>query len=205
MRLALIYNVEQDFTRLTDGIPGSGLPIHQLVIATNENDILNRFFRTGVYERKGVLPTLAPAMDIQISSNFERYLWYLVHKWRALNFDAESEAMRVAATSQTVRQWMEQVSTAGRMSVLEEMAKDGRASIFDLARGDFTSMRVSNEEILVGLRLWRVSVINVLHNDTIPTQEHYSKVPPWPRHRSKRSRRPKNDTGSSYCDWRQGC
>jgi len=55
-----------------------GAPISRLVLATNENDILARFFNTGVYERGTVQPTLSPSMDIQIASNFERYLYYRV-------------------------------------------------------------------------------------------------------------------------------
>jgi len=47
----------------------------RLVIATNENDILARTMRTGVYEPRGVVPTTSPSMDIQISSNFERLLF----------------------------------------------------------------------------------------------------------------------------------
>jgi len=53
-----------------------GAPISQLVLATNENDILSRFFNTGEYSRGPVHQTLAPAMDIQVASNFERYLYY---------------------------------------------------------------------------------------------------------------------------------
>ena len=52
-----------------------GLPIKQLIIASNENDILPRTVATGVYEMKGVVATSSPSMDIQISSNFERYLF----------------------------------------------------------------------------------------------------------------------------------
>ncbi len=55
-----------------------GLPIHRLVVATNENDILARCFNTGVYKRGSVSATLSPSMDIQIASNFERYLYYYV-------------------------------------------------------------------------------------------------------------------------------
>ena len=54
-----------------------GCPIHRLVVGTNENDILTRFFQRGEYIRRNVVPTLAPAMDIQTASNFERYLFYL--------------------------------------------------------------------------------------------------------------------------------
>jgi threonine synthase len=54
-----------------------GLPIGRLIIATNSNDIMARFVHTGVYAAGEVFPTLSPAMDIQIASNFERYLYYL--------------------------------------------------------------------------------------------------------------------------------
>jgi threonine synthase len=54
-----------------------GLPIETLVIATNENDILHRTLVTGLSESQGVHPTIAPSMDIQISSNFERLLFEL--------------------------------------------------------------------------------------------------------------------------------
>lgn len=52
-----------------------GLPIDQLVIATNANDILARTMDTGRYQMNGVEPTISPSMDIQISSNFERLLF----------------------------------------------------------------------------------------------------------------------------------
>lgn len=52
-----------------------GLPIADLVIASNENDILPRTLETGAYEMREVVATSSPSMDIQISSNFERYLF----------------------------------------------------------------------------------------------------------------------------------
>jgi threonine synthase len=55
-----------------------GLPIRQLILATNENDILSRFFNLGDYSRGEVVPSLSPSMDIQVASNFERYLYYRV-------------------------------------------------------------------------------------------------------------------------------
>ena len=57
-----------------------GLPIRKLILATNSNDILARFFNSGVYERGEVHFTHSPAMDIQVSSNFERYLYYKTGK-----------------------------------------------------------------------------------------------------------------------------
>jgi threonine synthase len=52
-----------------------GLPISQLVVGSNRNDILTRFFETGSMTASGVVPTLSPSMDIQVSSNFERLMW----------------------------------------------------------------------------------------------------------------------------------
>ena len=57
-----------------------GLPIKKLIIACNENDILHRVLTTGIYDKKKVIPTITPAMDIQISSNFERLLFQLSGK-----------------------------------------------------------------------------------------------------------------------------
>ena len=52
-----------------------GLPVSQLILATNENDILARFFQTGKYEMGKVAHTISPSMDIQVASNFERFLF----------------------------------------------------------------------------------------------------------------------------------
>ena len=51
--------------------------IGRLILATNENNILTRFVMEGIYERGRVVSTISPSMDIQIASNFERYLYYL--------------------------------------------------------------------------------------------------------------------------------
>jgi threonine synthase len=53
-----------------------GLPVKKLILATNENNILSRFFNTGEYSLGDVVPTISPSMDIQVASNFERYLYY---------------------------------------------------------------------------------------------------------------------------------
>lgn len=52
-----------------------GLPINKLIVTTNENDILHRFFKDNDYSRSQVKMTIAPSMDIQVSSNFERLLF----------------------------------------------------------------------------------------------------------------------------------
>lgn len=53
-----------------------GLAVKEFRIATNQNDILHRLFRTGHYSTGAVVPSSAPSMDIQIASNFERFLYY---------------------------------------------------------------------------------------------------------------------------------
>ena len=57
-----------------------GLPIDKLIVATNENDILQRVINTGEYKPDKVKPSLSPSMDIQVSSNFERLLFYILDK-----------------------------------------------------------------------------------------------------------------------------
>ena len=52
-----------------------GLPVSKLICGSNQNDILTRFFKNGVMERKNVVPSFSPSMDIQVSSNFERLLF----------------------------------------------------------------------------------------------------------------------------------
>jgi threonine synthase len=72
-----------------------GLPVRQLIVATNSNDILDRFFKSGKYDKHPVLPTSSPSMDIGISSNFERYLFYL------FNEDAQKLAMAMTLFKET--------------------------------------------------------------------------------------------------------
>jgi threonine synthase len=58
-----------------------GLPIRRLVLATNENDVLDEFFRTGRYRPRAAAdthPTSSPSMDISKASNFERFIWDMV-------------------------------------------------------------------------------------------------------------------------------
>lgn len=57
-----------------------GLKVDHLVIGSNRNDILTRFFETGTMKAETVEPSLSPSMDIQISSNFERYLCDLLDR-----------------------------------------------------------------------------------------------------------------------------
>ncbi|HEU4647325.1 MAG TPA: threonine synthase [Burkholderiales bacterium] len=75
-----------------------GLPVRRLILATNENDVLDEFFRSGKYRvRQATAATSSPSMDISKASNFERYAFDLVERegralgslWRKLETDAE--------------------------------------------------------------------------------------------------------------------
>lgn len=79
-----------------------GLPVSRLILATNENDILSRFFHSGVYASGQVAKTISPSMDIQVASNFERFLLALL--------DGDTEAVRKA---------MFRFSESGRMDLSE--------------------------------------------------------------------------------------
>ncbi len=86
-----------------------GLPVDKLILATNANDILARFFSTGEYRRGEVQATLSPSMDIQIASNFERYLFH-----------------RAEGNSERVREWMRTFDETGvlRLPVVGPAAAD---------------------------------------------------------------------------------
>jgi len=104
-----------------------GLPVDRLLIATNRNDILTRFVATGRYAAGDVHPTLSPAMDIQIASNFERYLYFLVGE----------DPVAVQAL-------LAQMGRTGRMQVTDEQ--------HTAVTRDFDADAVSDAEILGQIR-----------------------------------------------------
>lgn len=105
-----------------------GVPIERLIIATNRNDILSRFVASGVYAADSeVHQTLSPAMDIQLASNFERYLYFL--------HDGESAQVR---------------------ALLDALQRSGQLSV-DAARhtqvqADFSAAAASDEQTLAQIR-----------------------------------------------------
>jgi threonine synthase len=129
-----------------------GLPMDRLVIATNSNDILTRFWKSGRYERVeleagaaaladgassgkqsavAVKETLSPAMDILVSSNFERLLWHLAY--------GAGGGGSVDAACAVVDGWMKSVKSNGRVEV--------PGNVLELAKRDFTAERVSDEQV----------------------------------------------------------
>jgi threonine synthase len=74
-----------------------GVPIRGFRVATNQNDILYRLFTTGEYRVGDVHPSLAPSMDIQVASNFERFIYYSVGREGARVRDVMATFKRTGA------------------------------------------------------------------------------------------------------------
>ena len=98
-----------------------GLPIDRMLVCSNANDILTRFFETGMMQKQGVKQTVTPSMDIQISSNFERFLFELLER------DGEK-----------VGDLINRLNQEGEFSVQPE--------ILEKARSHFQAHRVSNQQ-----------------------------------------------------------
>lgn len=137
-----------------------GLPVDKLVIATNENDILDRFWKTGRYEKQvvqgpeaqgglevdgvkahedGVRETLSPAMDILVSSNFERLLWFLAYEF-ATTVGMDEEFNRKQA-GQEVSAWLKDLKAKGGFGPVYR-------DVLESARRSFESERVSDHQTL---------------------------------------------------------
>ena len=98
-----------------------GLPIDQLVVATNTNDILSRTLSNGEYKVGETIPTISPSMDIQVSSNFERLLFNL--------HDSDGAEVRTL---------MHNLQQAGQFNISEDRLA--------VAKETFNAMRVSEED-----------------------------------------------------------
>jgi threonine synthase len=112
-----------------------GLPIGQLILATNENDVLDEFFRTGVYRPRGTghtYETSSPSMDISKASNFERFVFDLVGRDGA-----------------QVREFWSKVDTGGAFEIQDT------AYWHDLSKFHFASGKSSHQDRLMTIReLW---------------------------------------------------
>ncbi|KAM0353264.1 hypothetical protein HYE67_003942 [Fusarium culmorum] len=137
-----------------------GLPVDKLVIATNENDILDRFWKTGKYEKQpakgpeaegglevdgvkahedGVKETLSPAMDILVSSNFERLLWFLAYEFaETVGMDVEFNRKQAG---QEVATWLKDLKNKGGFGPVY-------VDVLNSARKTFESERVSDPQTL---------------------------------------------------------
>ena len=126
-----------------------GLPIDRLVVATNENDVLDEFFRTGVYRvRKSAetLHTTSPSMDISKASNFERFVFDLLGR------DGER-----------VRSLFHKVETSGGFDLSGKPGSDGD-EFKDVARFGFVSGKSTHAD-----RLATIRDVQARHGVTIDT------------------------------------
>jgi threonine synthase len=110
-----------------------GLPIADLVIATNRNDILGRFFNDGAMSLQAVTPSLSPSMDIQVASNFERLFFELKDRDATAVAEAMARFRSTGTMPVTAAEWREakQLFTAYSFdddATLAEIAHTWRAS-----------------------------------------------------------------------------
>ncbi|KAF1810708.1 tryptophan synthase beta subunit-like PLP-dependent enzyme [Eremomyces bilateralis CBS 781.70] len=151
-----------------------GLPIEKLVVATNENDILDRFWRSGTYEKQpvkgaeaeggletdgvkahteGCKETLSPAMDILVSSNFERLMFYLAKQFALTNgMDDESSNKKGA---QDVASWYQSLKTTGKFGPVPQ-------DLLEIGRRTFESERVSDPQTVQTTKAYYESVGYIL-------------------------------------------
>lgn len=132
-----------------------GLPMGKLGVATNSNDILARFWKGGSYQKvdpnagpvaDGVYATISPAMDIAVSSNFERLLWYLAYE----NVAQNDETSKRAAACDQVRDWMIAVKNKGSVDL---------SAVLEGARRDFVADKANDEQ--VGFKLdWEMQLVD---------------------------------------------
>mmetsp|Transcript_11965 Transcript_11965/g.17997 ORF Transcript_11965/g.17997 Transcript_11965/m.17997 type:complete len:523 (+) Transcript_11965:80-1648(+) len=105
-----------------------GLPVGKLIVATNENDILHRFFTKGEYHRYDIQETISPSMDICVSSNFERYLFHLAGDDPA-----------------TLTSWISAFESTGKLTITGKKLEEARAD-FGSARADTTTTLATIKE-----------------------------------------------------------
>jgi threonine synthase len=114
-----------------------GLPIKRLVVATNQNDILHRCLSGEGYFKGETIPSISPSMDIQVSSNFERALYFAYGKDGA-----------------AVSQLMSELSAGGGFKVSQ--------GAFEALREIYDSGRVSEDETRAAIGAWRKSTGELL-------------------------------------------
>ena len=133
-----------------------GLPIEQLVIATNQNDILHRTLLTGAHVKEGVTPSISPSMDIQVSSNFERALYFAYGR----------DGVAVAQQMDDLKSNGGFSVSQGALHALREIFVSGRAS------EDETSATIRNLHVATGEILCPHSAVGVK-----VAQEHLGRMP----------------------------
>jgi len=141
-----VTDAEKDVTKVNFSVPTGnfgdvlagfyskkmGLPVGDLIVATNENDILHRFFTKGEYHRETINKTISPSMDICVSSNFERYLFHL----------AGNDATTLAS-------WMETFESTGKLTISGDKLAE--------AQSDFKSARADTADTLETIKKYHAA------------------------------------------------
>ncbi|MCV2871870.1 threonine synthase [Defluviimonas sp. WL0050] len=134
-----------------------GLPIDNLVIATNQNDILHRCLTRGRYQMDGVKPSISPSMDIQISSNFERAL-----------FDAYGrDGKAVSALMAEMKETGGFTVSQGAIQALRDLFASGRVSEEETL-ATITAMHKATGELLCPHTAVGVAVADVNRDRNVP-------------------------------------
>ena len=107
-----------------------GLPISQLIVATNRNDILHRFMSGNAYNKDTLHPSLSPSMDIMVSSNFERLLFDLHGRNGALVADLLNEFKQTGKLSVEDDRWTEARKLFDSLAVDDEQTCATIASVY---------------------------------------------------------------------------
>ncbi|MEX2641894.1 MAG: threonine synthase [Acetobacterales bacterium] len=127
-----------------------GLPVQRLVVASNSNDILTRFFDTGTMRIDGVEPTWSPSMDIQVSSNFERYLFDLCDR----NPATLAEEMRTFRDTGSLSVGDNRIAAARQL--FDAGRVDDDATLAEIRRVHADSGEVVDPHTAVGIAVARV-------------------------------------------------
>ncbi|WP_405107383.1 threonine synthase [Phaeobacter sp. BS52] len=133
-----------------------GLPIDQLVVATNQNDILHRCLSGQGYHKGETIPSISPSMDIQVSSNFERALFYAYGQ----------DGAAVAQLMDELKSGGFEVSQ-GAMQALQEHYVSGRCSEAETS-ATIKSERAASGELLCPHSAIGVKVANEQRNPAVP-------------------------------------
>jgi threonine synthase len=105
-----------------------GFPVGRLIVASNRNDILTRFFESGTMAAETVVPTLSPSMDIQVSSNFERFLFDLLER------DGRRVAEAIATFRKTGRFTVSPAKLARAREIFDAFRLDDAGTAAEIAR-----------------------------------------------------------------------
>jgi threonine synthase len=136
-----------------------GLPLGQVALATNANDVLPRFFQGGTYQPATSVATLANAMDVGAPSNFERLRWLYADDDAALRADLHVEAVDDASIRAVIaRRWAQAGEvfcphTATAVAVLEALRADGMQGDWAVAATAHPAKFESVVEPLIGRAL----------------------------------------------------